>query len=105
MLAAAAVLVLLALGAAPVPAPSAPPSILLVTIDTLRADHVGVYGRRPSPTPNLDRLAAAGVRFSEARALVPLTLPSHATLLTGLVPPRHGLRASGLGQLRAGAGA
>ena len=100
---AALVLLLLAPAAAPpapTPAPSAPPaSILLVTIDTLRADHVGVYGRRPSPTPNLDRLAAAGVRFTDARTHVPLTLPAHTSLLTGLLPPRHGLRANGLGQL------
>jgi arylsulfatase A-like enzyme len=88
------VLALLALGAAPPQSgPPAPLSVLLVTVDTLRADHVGVYGRSPSPTPNLDRLAASGVRFAEARALVPLTLPSHATLLTGMLPPRHGLRA------------
>ncbi|HEX5043727.1 MAG TPA: sulfatase-like hydrolase/transferase [Candidatus Polarisedimenticolaceae bacterium] len=87
--------------AAPDSAPP-PPSVLLVTIDTLRADHVGAYGRRPSPTPNLDRLAASGVRFDEARTLVPLTLPAHASLLTAMLPPRHGLRANGLGRLKEG---
>lgn len=63
---------------------------------------MGAYGHRPSPTPNLDRLAVSGVRFDEARTLVPLTLPAHATLLTAMVPPRHGLRGNGLGQLRPG---
>jgi len=66
---------------------SPPPSILLVTIDTLRADHVGCYGARDAETPHLDRLAAEGVRFDEARSQVPLTLPSHATILTGRFPP------------------
>lgn len=85
------------------PSPGGPvlsPSILLITIDTLRADHVGCYGSRAATTPNIDRLAREGVRFDEARSHVPLTLPSHATMLTGLLPPRHGLRANGLSTLR-----
>jgi arylsulfatase A-like enzyme/Tfp pilus assembly protein PilF len=68
------------------------PNLLLVTIDTLRADHVGVYGARDTSTPNLDALAARGVRFAHAEAAVPLTGPSHATILTGLYPPVHGVR-------------
>lgn len=72
------------------------PSILLVTLDTTRADHVGGAA---SATPNLDRLAARGTRFARALAPAPLTLPSHASLLTGLDPPHHGVRDNGLGSL------
>src|SRR5262245_44827307 len=66
-------------------------SLLLVTIDTVRADHLGVYGHRNVETPALDRLAREGVRFEHAESAVPLTLPSHATILSGLTPPHHGL--------------
>src|SRR5262249_4500857 len=59
------------------------PNLLLVTIDTLRADHVGVYGARDARTPNLDALAARGVRFAHAQTAIPLTGPAHATILTG----------------------
>jgi choline-sulfatase len=71
------------------------PDILLITIDTLRADHVGAYGARDaqgSPTPAIDALAARGVRFEHAQTSVPLTGPSHATILTGQYPPTHGVR-------------
>jgi arylsulfatase A-like enzyme/Flp pilus assembly protein TadD len=68
------------------------PSVLLVTIDTLRADHVGAYGAEGVETPTLDGLAARGVLFEQAMASVPLTLPSHASLLTGQYPPTHGVR-------------
>jgi arylsulfatase A-like enzyme/Flp pilus assembly protein TadD len=80
--------------------PSPKPSILLVTIDTLRADHVGCYGNSGARTPALDSLAAGGVRFEEARSHAPLTAPSHATLLTGVLPPRHGVRGNGPFRLR-----
>ena len=80
----------------------APPSVLLVTFDTLRADYVGCYGRVDAETPNLDRLAAEGTRFDEARSHVPLTLPSHTTILTGKLPPHTGVRGNGLFHLRAG---
>ena len=70
-------------------------SVLLVTIDTLRADHVGAYGATGGTTPTLDALAAHGVRFETAISSAPLTLPSHATLLTGLDPPHHGVRNNG----------
>ncbi len=83
---------ILVLATASASAEPPPPSILLVTIDTLRADHVGCYGRKGGVTPNLDALARDGVRFDEARSHVPLTLPSHATILTGLLPPHHGVR-------------
>jgi arylsulfatase A-like enzyme/tetratricopeptide (TPR) repeat protein len=68
------------------------PDVLLVTIDTLRADHLGCYGDRDAATPVLDALAARGVRYPNAVAHVPLTLPSHTSILTGLTPLRHGVR-------------
>jgi len=72
-----------------------PPDVLLVTIDTLRADRVGVYGGLPATTPNLDSLARRGVTFMDATAHAPLTAPSHASILTGQYPPRHELRDNG----------
>jgi arylsulfatase A-like enzyme/Tfp pilus assembly protein PilF len=71
------------------------PNILLVTIDTLRADHLGCYGRREAATPALDALAARGVRFETAVSHVPLTGPSHASILTGRTPLGHGFRDNG----------
>jgi arylsulfatase A-like enzyme/Flp pilus assembly protein TadD len=76
------------------------PSVLLVTIDTLRADHVGAYGAVDARTPVLDRLAAEGTRFTTAISSAPLTLPSHASILTGLYPPRHGVRCNGISRLQ-----
>ena len=69
-------------------------NVLLVTIDTLRADRVGAFGG-PRPTPVLDRLATGGLRFTRAYAHAPMTLPAHASILTGLIPPRHGVRVNG----------
>jgi len=66
-------------------------NVLLVTIDTLRQDRVGAYGNSNGLTPTLDRLAAAGVRFSHAFTTAPLTLPAHASILTGLSPNGHGI--------------
>jgi len=76
-------------------APAGPPSVLLVTIDTLRADHLGAYGYGRIETPNIDRLAGRGILFRQAAASVPLTLPSHATIMTGMFPPSHGARNNG----------
>ncbi|MBV8199668.1 MAG: sulfatase, partial [Acidobacteria bacterium] len=76
-------------------------NLLLVTLDTVRADHLGCYGYAGAETPALDRLAAAGVRFAHASSPVPLTLPSHTTLLTGLLPPHHGARNNGVRGLSA----
>lgn len=73
----------------------APPNVLLITIDTLRADRLGTYGYRPARTPHLDRLAAEGVRFDDAIAVAPITAPSHSSILTGLLPPVHGVRDNG----------
>ena len=70
-------------------------NILLITIDTLRWDRLGCYGDAHAATPVLDALAARGVRFVTAVAHVPLTAPSHASILTGLIPLRHGVRDNG----------
>lgn len=80
------------------------PNLVLVTLDTVRADHLGCYGDRDAVTPSLDRLAAEGLRFSSASSAVPLTLPSHASILSGLLPPHHGLRNNGLGAYPEGTG-
>jgi arylsulfatase A-like enzyme/Flp pilus assembly protein TadD len=66
-------------------------NVLLITIDTLRADALGVYGG-PAATPAIDRVAAAGVRFTFAHAQAVLTLPSHTSILTGQYPYEHGVR-------------
>jgi arylsulfatase A-like enzyme len=73
-----------------------------VTVDTLRADHLGSYGAVDAHTPVLDTLAASGVRFDDAVSPVPLTLPAHTSLMTGLEPPTHGVRHNGIHRLGAG---
>ena len=70
-------------------------NVLLVTLDTTRADRLGCYGYAGARTPRLDRLAAEGVRFENAFADAPITLPSHASLMTGLHPFAHGVRNNG----------
>jgi arylsulfatase A-like enzyme/Flp pilus assembly protein TadD len=87
------VLLLLALACSRAPRPE---RVLLVTIDTLRADRVGAYGDARAITPTLDALAASGVRFDAAISPVPITLPAHTTLMTGLQPPHHGVRGNGV---------
>jgi arylsulfatase A-like enzyme/Flp pilus assembly protein TadD len=72
------------------------PNVLLVTIDTLRVDHLGCYGFTLARTPNIDRLAAEGVRCENAVSAAPITMPSHSTILTGLYPPAHGVRDNGV---------
>ncbi len=71
------------------------PSLVLVTLDTTRADHIGAYGYRRAHTPNIDALAAGGVRFARAYGAVPLTTPTHSSILTGLYPTRHGVHTNG----------
>lgn len=83
-----------AAGAAPAPG-GRDLNVLLITIDTVRADRLGCYGYAGAGTPNLDRLAAEGVRFANAYAQVPLTLPSHCSIMTGTYPPDHGVRNNG----------
>jgi arylsulfatase A-like enzyme/Tfp pilus assembly protein PilF len=70
----------------------APPPLILISIDTLRSDRLPAYGYGAGTTPAIDRLAREGVLFEHAFSPVPLTLPAHATLLTGLQPPAHGVR-------------
>jgi arylsulfatase A-like enzyme/Tfp pilus assembly protein PilF len=70
-------------------------NVILVTIDTLRADHVGAYGSPLGLTPTIDRFASEGLRFPTAYSHVPLTLPSHTTLLTGLYPTMSGVHDNG----------
>ena len=77
------------------PAPPEDINLLLITVDTLRADHLGVYGNAGIKTPNIDRLGRNGLFFSRAYAHVPLTLPSHCSLLTGTLPLFHGVRDNG----------
>lgn len=82
--------VLLQIGAA-----HAADNVLLVSIDTLRADHVGCYGFEKAKTPAMDSLAARGVVFKNTVSSTPFTLPSHISLLTGLLPPIHGVQDNG----------
>ncbi len=77
------------------PAPGQRLNVLLVTIDTARADHYGCYGHAGAKTRYLDRLAAQGVRFETALSSAPITLPSHTSIFTGLYPTRHGVRNNG----------
>ena len=69
-----------------------PYNVLLVTLDTFRADRMGCYGYRGNTTPNFDRLAKEGVRFDFAISQAGVTPVSHASILTGLNPYQHGLR-------------
>ncbi len=87
------VLVLLALGAC---GGRERLNLVLVTFDTTRADRLHPYGFDGVATPTLDALASEGVLFERARSSVPITLPSHTTILTGRYPPMHGVRDNGL---------
>jgi len=67
-------------------------NVLLISMDTTRADHLGCYGHADRLTPNIDRLAAGGVVFEQCASAAPITLPSHASMMTGTYPFRHGVR-------------
>ena len=82
--------------APPAPATAAAANLLLITIDTLRADRVGAYGDATARTPAMDALAARGALFTHAYASAPITLPSHASIMTGRYPAGHGARHNGL---------
>jgi choline-sulfatase len=69
-----------------------PPNLLIITIDTLRPDHLGCYGYKLIKTPRIDALAADGILIENAYSPIPLTLPSHASLFTGTYPVFHGVR-------------
>ena len=73
-------------------ASTARPPVILITIDTLRADRLSSYGSEGVATPHMDRLAAEGIRFANASSTVPFTLPAHSSIMTGLYPPSHGVR-------------
>ncbi len=88
-------LLLSASGCSPRPAAEPAASVLLITIDTLRADRLGAYGDSRARTPAIDRLAQEGVVFERAYTPAPITLPAHASLMTGLLPPAHGVRGNG----------
>src|SRR5947207_1577846 len=68
-----------------------PANVVVITIDTLRPDHLGCYGYKQIRTPNIDALAAGGVRFERAYTSVPVTLPSHTTIFTGTYPIYSGM--------------
>jgi arylsulfatase A-like enzyme/Flp pilus assembly protein TadD len=70
-------------------------NVLIITLDTTRADRIGVYGYEPARTPNIDAIAREGVRFENAYTPVPLTLPSHCSLFTGTIPLYHTVRNNG----------
>lgn len=75
--------------------PRPKPDVVLITLDTTRADRLGCYGGDPAVSPTLDALARGGVLFRRAYSHVPTTLPSHASLLTGVTPARHGVHENG----------
>src|SRR5438552_15956558 len=72
-------------------APVVASNVIVITIDTLRADHLGCYGYKQIRTPNIDALAADGVRFARAYTPVPVTLPSHTVIFTGTYPMLSGM--------------
>lgn len=74
---------------------AARPNVLVITMDTTRADRLGAYGYAAARTPSIDRLAAEGVLCSDAVAAAPITMPSHSSIFTGLYPPAHGVRDNG----------
>ena len=71
------------------------PNVILISLDTTRADHLGCYGDRDARTPTIDALASRGVLFSEAATPAPLTLPAHSSIMTGFYPTYHGVRLNG----------
>ncbi|MCU0285363.1 MAG: sulfatase-like hydrolase/transferase [Acidobacteria bacterium] len=70
-------------------------NVLIITLDTTRADHIGTYGYKPAQTPNIDSIARSGVQFQNAYTPVPLTLPAHCSIFTGNIPLAHGVRNNG----------
>jgi choline-sulfatase len=81
---------------APAQPAAAATNLLIITIDTLRADHVGAYGYKAAHTPTLDKLAREGALFTHAYATAPITLTSHASLMTGRYSAGHGARHNGM---------
>ncbi len=77
------------------PSGARPLNVLLITLDTTRADHLGCYGYPSAKTPSIDSLARDGIRFSRVYCPAPLTLPSHCSIMSGLYPLKHGVRNNG----------
>src|SRR5207245_823900 len=75
--------------------PQVAPSVLLISVDTLRADHLSCYVYRRVKTPNIDRIASEGTLFSAVDSQIPLTLPSHVSLLTSTYPFYGGIEDNG----------
>jgi arylsulfatase A-like enzyme len=95
VIAGATLIVVLMAAAAPVAA-ERPPSILVITVDALRADRLGAYGYRRDTSPAIDRLLAEGARFTRAWTPEPLTAPAMCSMVTGFAPHRHGASRNGL---------
>ncbi len=76
-------------------APGEQPDVIVITLDTTRADRVGAYGYADARTDSIDALASSGMRFANAYSPLPLTIPAHATMFTGLLPYSHHIRANG----------
>lgn len=72
-----------------------PPNLLLITVDTVRADHIGAYGYAKADTPTIDALAARGTLFETAVSVAPITMPTHSSIMTGAYPTTHGVRDNG----------
>src|SRR5687768_4590120 len=77
----------------------APRAVVLVTLDTTRADRLSPYGFMDVDMPALDRMGREGVVFDQATSVAPLTMPAHASLFTALLPPAHGVRDNGASPL------
>ena len=86
----------LVLGSLPVILEAGPPNVLLVTVDTLRADHLSCYGYGWKTSPNIDKLAHEGTRFVRAYTPIPLTGPAHLSLFTSRYPQEHGAVRNGI---------
>ena len=95
LLAAAAVVIAVLSWRGAVGGPPRDLNLLIVTLDTTRADRIGAYGYASAETPALDRLAREGVLFEQANTSAPITLPAHSTIFTGRFPPSHGVRDNG----------
>lgn len=89
-------LILILMGFASVIWAQEKPNIVLITIDTLRADHLGAYGYSRNTSPNIDALLRKGIRFTNARTVEPLTAPALASMVTGIYPHQHGASRNGL---------
>src|SRR5690349_21823933 len=86
------VLLLAACGRNSIGSPSSKTPVILISIDTLRSDHLPIYGYKGVATPNIDALRADSILYERAYSHIPLTLPSHVSILTGMLPADNGIR-------------